>query len=71
MLKKFYSKVKMAIITKKQNQTEDKAFDTSEVILSDQELEFILIKLRDSNYKGHEFEQYAKIYKKIVDSLKK
>lgn len=41
-----------------------------EVILSEQELEFILIKLRESNYKGHEFEIYARIYKKLVDQLK-
>lgn len=61
----------MAIISKQQNKTENKVYDIEEVVLSDQELEFILIKLRDSNYKGHEFEQYAKIYKKIVDSLKK
>lgn len=42
-----------------------------EVVLTEQELEFILIKLRESSYKGHEFDTYARIYKKLVDQLKK
>ena len=41
-----------------------------EVILTEQELEFILVKLRESNYRGHEFDTYARIYKKLVDQLK-
>lgn len=40
-------------------------------VLTDQELEFILLKLRDSTYKGFEFDMYARVYKKIADHIKK
>jgi len=38
--------------------------------LTEQELEFLLSKLRSANYKGEEFEIYFSIVKKISDSLK-
>lgn len=38
---------------------------TEEVVLTDQEVDFILLKLRESTYKGYEFEKYAMIYNKL------
>jgi ribosomal protein S6 len=35
-----------------------------------EELEYILQKLRDASYRGYEFEQFFKIYKKLVDKIK-
>lgn len=35
-----------------------------------EELEFIIIKLQNTDYKGYEFEQYFKVYKKLVDKIK-
>lgn len=35
-----------------------------------EELEFIIVKLQSTDYKGYEFEQYFKVYKKLVDKLK-
>lgn len=37
---------------------------------TEDELEFIVQKLRSAEYKGHEFEQFFKILKKITDSIK-
>ena len=34
-----------------------------------EELEFIIIKLQESSYKGFEFEKYYQVYKKLVDKL--
>jgi hypothetical protein len=42
-----------------------------EVILTNQEVEFILSKMREATYKGHEFDMYARLYKKLVDQIKK
>lgn len=59
----------MAIISKQQ--VAKIVNNSDEVVLTEQELEFILVKLRESNYRGHEFDMYARIYKKLVDQLKK
>ena len=39
------------------------------VNLSRTELQFIMKKLRDADYKGHEFEAFYNVYSKIQDSL--
>ena len=44
---------------------------TEEVVLTDQEVDFILLKLRESTYKGHEFEKYATIYSKLSTHILK
>jgi len=38
--------------------------------LNKQELEFIVAKLKDANYKGAEFEMYFNVLKKITDYIK-
>lgn len=42
-----------------------------EVVLTDQDVDFILLKLRESNYKGYEFEKYAMIYSKLSTHILK
>lgn len=42
-----------------------------EVVLTDQDIDFILLKLRESNYKGYEFEKYAMIYSKLSTHILK
>ena len=37
--------------------------------LSQQELEFLLIKMRSADYKGEEFEMFYKIYLKLAKEL--
>ena len=44
---------------------------SEEVVLTDQEVDFILLKLRESTYKGHEFEKYATIYSKLSTHILK
>lgn len=39
--------------------------------LSKEELEFILLKLRNANYTGHEFEMFYKVWVKLAGKLKK
>jgi hypothetical protein len=41
-----------------------------EPVLSAEELEFMIHKLREAPYKGYEFEKYFRIHKKLVDGLK-
>jgi thymidine phosphorylase len=38
-----------------------------ETDLSKEEVQFILNKLRNANYKGEEFEQFFKVMKKLTD----
>jgi len=38
--------------------------------LSKQDLEFVLQKLRESNYKGHEFEHFYKVWTILTNHLK-
>lgn len=72
LFKRVFKLIKMGIVNtiearnKKQAQTVNQ-----NDVLTDQELEFILLKLRDSNYKGFEFDMYARVYKKIADHIKK
>lgn len=40
-----------------------------EVVLTDQEVDFILLKLRESTYKGYEFEKYVTIYNKLSSQI--
>lgn len=42
-----------------------------EVVLTDQEVDFILLKLRESTYKGYEFEKYVTIYNKLSSQILK
>ena len=42
-----------------------------EVVLTDQEIDFILLKLRESTYKGYEFEKYVTIYNKLSTHILK
>jgi hypothetical protein len=44
---------------------------TQEVVLTDQEVDFILHKLRESTYKGYEFEKYATVYSKLSSQILK
>jgi hypothetical protein len=74
-IKSVLKKVKMGIVSKMGTASANKPEVKSqvrldEIVLTEQELEFILIKLRESSYKGHEFDTYARIYKKLVDQLK-
>jgi len=39
--------------------------------LSKKELEFVLRKLQDANYKGHEFEMFYTTWVKLTEKLKK
>lgn len=72
LFKRVFKLIKMGIVNtiearnKKQAQTVNQ-----NDVLTDQELEFILLKLRDSTYKGFEFDMYARVYKKIADHIKK
>lgn len=34
-----------------------------------EELEFIIVKLQESSYKGYEFEKYYQVYRKLADKL--
>lgn len=38
--------------------------------LEKEELEFVLLKLREANYTGHEFEMFYKVWVKLAGSLK-
>lgn len=38
--------------------------------LSKDELEFVLLKLRNANYTGHEFEMFYKVWVKLAGSFK-
>lgn len=40
-----------------------------EVVLTDQEVDFILLKLRESTYKGYEFEKYVTVYNKLSSQI--
>jgi hypothetical protein len=42
-----------------------------EVVFTDQEVDFILHKLRESTYKGYEFEKYATVYSKLSSQILK
>lgn len=42
-----------------------------EVVLTDQEVDFILLKLRESTYKGYEFEKYVAVYNKLSSQILK
>ena len=54
----------MSIATKNQPETKKPVVDFTK-----EELEFIIIKLQESSYKGFEFEKYYQVYKKLVDKL--
>jgi hypothetical protein len=45
--------------------------ENQEVVLTDQEVDFILHKLRESTYKGYEFEKYATVYSKLSSQILK
>jgi|SaaInlV_100m_DNA_5_1039725.scaffolds.fasta_scaffold108365_1 hypothetical protein len=49
----------------------DKLKQASRVDLSDQEIQFVLSKLRQSNYKGDEFETFYIIFSKLSNLIKK
>lgn len=63
ILKRYYQRF-MSIINKLPQETPKTVDFTKE------ELEFIIVKLQSTDYKGYEFEQYFKVYKKLVDKLK-
>lgn len=42
-----------------------------EVVLTDQEIDFILLKLRESTYRGYEFEKYVTVYNKLSSHVLK
>lgn len=49
--------------------TQDEEKIKQEVVLTDQEVDFILHKLRESTYKGYEFEIYSIIYSKLASQV--
>jgi hypothetical protein len=63
MLKRFF----MAIKGRRNIKGEDK---TSPNVLNQQEVDFIISKMRQANYKGVEFEQYYFILEKLQKIIK-
>ena len=53
------------------NNTPETSLENQEVVLTDQEVDFILHKLRESTYKGYEFEKYATVYSKLSSQILK
>jgi hypothetical protein len=53
------------------NTTSKVPLEDPEVVLTDQEIDFILLKLRESTYKGYEFEKYVTIYNKLSSHILK
>lgn len=53
------------------NTTSETHTVAQEVVLTDQEVDFILHKLRESTYKGYEFEKYATVYSKLSSQILK
>lgn len=47
------------------------SLEDTEVVLTDQEIDFILLKLRESTYKGYEFEKYVTVYNKLSSHILK
>lgn len=75
LLNRVFNILKMSIVksleAKKKTNTQQSLPTQEQHVLTDQELEFILLKLRESNYKGYEFDMYARVYKKIAEHIKK
>ena len=63
-IKKWYSYI-MALIKKGDQQTQKQIPQLQEEELTKGDLEFILVKLRASTYRGDEFEAYYNIISKI------
>ncbi len=53
------------------NTTDNKVDSINKVELSGDELKFILVKLKEANYKGAEFELFYSIWQKLSSHLKK
>jgi proline dehydrogenase len=55
----------MSIVNKVQSTVTKKPDDFTK-----EELEFIIAKLQESNYRGYEFEKYYQVYRKLVDKIR-
>jgi hypothetical protein len=64
-------KTKQQPTTEIVNNTSEPPTGSQEVVLTDQEVDFILHKLRESTYKGYEFEKYATVYSKLSSQILK